>query len=102
MKCTEAGDSFQVRGEEVSRWLDGVQELLSEDSGSLNNADKLQAEINQCKVRGQSVRIYTFGFFTFVPFVRLNPKAFCYRFKSVCFCLLVRSMWGRWREWRRL
>ncbi|GAA6081561.1 utrophin, partial [Tachysurus ichikawai] len=39
----------QVRGEEVSRWLDGVQELLSEDSGSLNNADKLQAEINQCK-----------------------------------------------------
>ncbi|XP_060750696.1 utrophin-like isoform X3 [Tachysurus vachellii] len=39
----------QVRGEEVSRWLDGVQELLSEDSGSLNNEDKLQAEVNQCK-----------------------------------------------------
>ncbi|XP_058266375.1 utrophin isoform X2 [Hemibagrus wyckioides] len=39
----------QVRGDEVSRWLDGVQELLSEDSGSLNHADKLQEELNQCK-----------------------------------------------------
>ncbi|XP_053096621.1 utrophin isoform X2 [Pangasianodon hypophthalmus] len=39
----------QVRGEEVSRWLDAVQELLSEDSSSLNHADKLQEELNQCK-----------------------------------------------------
>ncbi|KAI5096115.1 utrophin [Silurus meridionalis] len=39
----------QVRGEEVSRWLDAVQELLSEDTGSLNHSDKLQEELNQCK-----------------------------------------------------
>ncbi|TSL61145.1 Utrophin [Bagarius yarrelli] len=38
-----------VRGEEVSRWLDGVQELLSEDSSPVNHADKLQEELNQCK-----------------------------------------------------
>ncbi|XP_060793676.1 utrophin isoform X3 [Neoarius graeffei] len=39
----------QVRSEEVSRWLDAVQELLSEDSSSLNHADKLQEELNQYK-----------------------------------------------------
>ncbi|XP_053338740.1 utrophin-like isoform X2 [Clarias gariepinus] len=39
----------QVRSEEVSRWLDAVQELLSDDSGSPDHADKLQEEINQCK-----------------------------------------------------
>lgn len=46
----------QVRSEEVSRWLDAVQELLSEDSSSLNHADKLQEELNQYKVRGQTVQ----------------------------------------------
>lgn len=40
----------------MSRWLDAVQELLSEDSSSLNHADKLQEELNQYKVRGQTVQ----------------------------------------------
>ncbi|KAL7859203.1 hypothetical protein SRHO_G00143500 [Serrasalmus rhombeus] len=39
----------QVQGEEVSRWLDAVEELLSRDSGSLSHGDKLQEEFNQCK-----------------------------------------------------
>ncbi|XP_062871249.1 utrophin-like isoform X3 [Trichomycterus rosablanca] len=39
----------QVRGEEVSRWLDAVQELLSQDSSSLSEGDRLQEELNQYK-----------------------------------------------------
>ncbi|KAF4078503.1 hypothetical protein AMELA_G00199850 [Ameiurus melas] len=39
----------QVRGEEVSRWLDAVQELLSEDSSTHDHANKLQDQLNQCK-----------------------------------------------------
>ncbi|KAM4529492.1 utrophin isoform 3-T3 [Fundulus diaphanus] len=37
----------QVRLEQVERWLDGVQELLSRDSAG--DAENLQAELNQCK-----------------------------------------------------
>ncbi|XP_066527919.1 utrophin-like isoform X3 [Hoplias malabaricus] len=39
----------QVQSEEVARWLDAVEELLSRDSGSLSHGDKLQEELNQCK-----------------------------------------------------
>ncbi|KAM4713320.1 utrophin isoform 6-T6 [Anableps anableps] len=39
----------QVRLEQVERWLDAVQELLSRDASGLGDAENLQAELNQCK-----------------------------------------------------
>ncbi|KAK1803494.1 hypothetical protein P4O66_020924 [Electrophorus voltai] len=39
----------QVRAEEVTRWLDAVDELLSRDSRALEDAAKLQEELNQYK-----------------------------------------------------
>ncbi|XP_035377237.1 utrophin-like isoform X3 [Electrophorus electricus] len=39
----------QVRAEEVTRWLDAVDELLSRDSRALEDAGKLQEELNQYK-----------------------------------------------------
>ncbi|XP_038130238.1 dystrophin isoform X2 [Cyprinodon tularosa] len=39
----------QVRLEQVERWLDAVQELLSKDASGLGDAENLQAELNQCK-----------------------------------------------------
>ncbi|XP_047244031.1 utrophin isoform X9 [Girardinichthys multiradiatus] len=39
----------QVHVEQVERWLDAVQELLSRDSTGLGDAQNLQAELNQCK-----------------------------------------------------
>uniref|UniRef100_A0A087YNX0 Utrophin n=1 Tax=Poecilia formosa TaxID=48698 RepID=A0A087YNX0_POEFO len=39
----------QVRLEQVERWLDAVQELLSRDATGMGDAENLQAELNQCK-----------------------------------------------------
>ncbi|KAK5620271.1 hypothetical protein CRENBAI_026384, partial [Crenichthys baileyi] len=39
----------QVHVEQVERWLDAVQELLSRDSTGLGDGQNLQAELNQCK-----------------------------------------------------
>lgn len=38
---------------EVERWLDAVQEMLSNDATGLGKKDNLQEELNNCKVRGQ-------------------------------------------------
>jgi len=35
---------------EVDRWLDGVQELMSQDATKQGEAERLQEELNQCKV----------------------------------------------------
>ncbi|MEQ2187086.1 hypothetical protein GOODEAATRI_000964, partial [Goodea atripinnis] len=40
----------EVHVEQVERWLDAVQELLSRDSTGLGDAQNLQAELNQCKL----------------------------------------------------
>ncbi|XP_069014301.1 utrophin isoform X1 [Embiotoca jacksoni] len=39
----------QMRLEQVERWLDAVQELLSRDATGLGNTENLQKELNQCK-----------------------------------------------------
>ncbi|XP_028294918.1 utrophin isoform X3 [Gouania willdenowi] len=39
----------QVRVEQVERWLDAVQELLSRDSTGMSDTGNLQEELNQCK-----------------------------------------------------
>ncbi|KAG1936102.1 utrophin [Pimephales promelas] len=39
----------QVKSEEVQRWLDAVEELLSRDAGGFSRGDKLQEELSQCK-----------------------------------------------------
>lgn len=39
----------QVKSAEVQRWLNAVEELLSQDAGGLRNTDKLQEEFNHCK-----------------------------------------------------
>lgn len=49
-------DVDQVKSEEVQRWLDAVEELLSRDASGFSHGDKLQEELNQCKVRGQRVK----------------------------------------------
>lgn len=38
---------------QVERWLDAVQELLSRDATGSGDAEGLQEELSQCKVRGQ-------------------------------------------------
>ncbi|XP_067302903.1 utrophin-like isoform X5 [Pseudorasbora parva] len=39
----------QVKSEEVKRWLDTVEELLSRDASGFSHRDKLQEELKQCK-----------------------------------------------------
>ncbi|XP_056437384.1 utrophin-like isoform X1 [Gadus chalcogrammus] len=39
----------QVRMVEVERWLDAVQELMSQDATKQGEAERLQEELNQCK-----------------------------------------------------
>ncbi|KAG7267002.1 hypothetical protein CRUP_000727 [Coryphaenoides rupestris] len=39
----------RVRVVEVERWLDGVQELMSQDATKQGEAERLQEELNQCK-----------------------------------------------------
>ncbi|KAJ3606664.1 hypothetical protein NHX12_026183, partial [Muraenolepis orangiensis] len=39
----------QVRSVEVERWLDAVQELMSQDATKQSEAERLQDELNQCK-----------------------------------------------------
>uniref|UniRef100_A0A672PMZ2 Utrophin n=1 Tax=Sinocyclocheilus grahami TaxID=75366 RepID=A0A672PMZ2_SINGR len=39
----------KVKSEEVERWLDAVEELLSRDASGFSHGDKLQEELNQCK-----------------------------------------------------
>ncbi|XP_058618771.1 dystrophin-like isoform X6 [Onychostoma macrolepis] len=39
----------KVKSEEVQRWLDAVEELLSRDASGFSHGDKLQEELNQCK-----------------------------------------------------
>uniref|UniRef100_A0A671MXB8 Utrophin-like n=1 Tax=Sinocyclocheilus anshuiensis TaxID=1608454 RepID=A0A671MXB8_9TELE len=39
----------KVKSEEVERWLDAADELLSRDASGFSHADKLQEEVNQCK-----------------------------------------------------
>ncbi|XP_077060733.1 utrophin isoform X2 [Siphateles boraxobius] len=39
----------QVKSEEVQRWLDAVEELLSRDAAGFSRGDKLQEELSQCK-----------------------------------------------------
>lgn len=36
---------------EVERWLDAVQEMLSNDATGLGKRENLQEELNNCKVR---------------------------------------------------
>lgn len=36
---------------EVERWLDAVQEMLSNDATGLSKRENLQEELNNCKVR---------------------------------------------------
>ena len=43
---------MKVRMVEVERWLDAVQELMSQDATKQGEAERLQEELNQCKVRG--------------------------------------------------
>uniref|UniRef100_A0A3Q2DWD5 Utrophin n=1 Tax=Cyprinodon variegatus TaxID=28743 RepID=A0A3Q2DWD5_CYPVA len=38
-----------MKDNQVERWLDAVQELLSKDASGLGDAENLQAELNQCK-----------------------------------------------------
>lgn len=55
--CFDGGvDVDQVKSEEVQRWLDAVEELLSRDASGFSHGDKLQEELNQCKVRGQCIQ----------------------------------------------
>lgn len=42
---------IQVRLEQVERWLDAVQELLSRDATGMGDTESLREELNQCKVR---------------------------------------------------
>ncbi|XP_051515683.1 utrophin-like isoform X5 [Myxocyprinus asiaticus] len=39
----------KVKSEEVGRWLDVVEELLSRDASGLSHGNKLQEDLNQCK-----------------------------------------------------
>ncbi|XP_016380409.1 utrophin-like [Sinocyclocheilus rhinocerous] len=39
----------KVKSEEVKRWLDAVEELLSRDASGFSHGDKLQEELDQCK-----------------------------------------------------
>ncbi|XP_026097283.1 dystrophin isoform X2 [Carassius auratus] len=39
----------KVKREEVERWLNAADELLSRDASGFSQADKLQEEVNQCK-----------------------------------------------------
>lgn len=41
---------------EVERWLDAVQEMLSNDATGSGKRDNLQEELNNCKVRGQPIK----------------------------------------------
>lgn len=41
---------IQVRLEQVERWLDAVQELLSRDATGMGDTESLREELNQCKV----------------------------------------------------
>lgn len=41
---------------EVERWLDAVQEMLSNDATGLGKRDNLQEELTNCKVRGQPIK----------------------------------------------
>lgn len=41
---------IQVRLEQVERWLDAVQELLSRDATGMSDTESLREELNQCKV----------------------------------------------------
>uniref|UniRef100_A0A671RQG3 Calponin-homology (CH) domain-containing protein n=1 Tax=Sinocyclocheilus anshuiensis TaxID=1608454 RepID=A0A671RQG3_9TELE len=42
-------EDTKVKSEEVERWLDAVEELLSRDASGFSHGDKLQEELNQCK-----------------------------------------------------
>jgi hypothetical protein len=50
--CDADGCLLKVRMVEVERWLDAVQELMSQDATKQGEAERLQEELNQCKVRG--------------------------------------------------
>lgn len=41
---------------EVERWLDAVQEMLSNDATGSGKRDNLQEELNNCKVRGLPIK----------------------------------------------
>lgn len=45
-----------MRLEQVERWLDAVQELLSRDATGMGDAENLQAELNQCKVYKKEIQ----------------------------------------------
>lgn len=41
---------------EVERWLDAVQEMLSNDATGSGKRDSLQEELNNCKVKAQPTK----------------------------------------------
>lgn len=41
----------QVRQVEVERWLNAVQEMLSQDATGSGDTERIQDELNKCKVR---------------------------------------------------
>lgn len=45
---------------QVERWLDAVQELLSNDVTVLGDTERLSEELNQCKVQNPD-KITSFG-----------------------------------------
>lgn len=46
---------------QVERWLDAVQELLSNDVTVLGDTERLSEELNQCKVKKNPDKITSFG-----------------------------------------
>lgn len=48
-----------MRVVEVERWLDGVQELMSRNAKGQGDAERLQEELNQCKVIGHTIQKQT-------------------------------------------
>lgn len=49
----------QVSLVEVERWLDAVQEMLSNDATGLGKRENLQEELSSCKVKGQPQKMTT-------------------------------------------
>lgn len=62
---------------EVERWLDAVQEMLSNDATGLGKKDNLQEELNNCKVRGQpKKKINELYMYILLPtFLPMNPSS---------------------------
>uniref|UniRef100_A0A669BS51 Utrophin n=1 Tax=Oreochromis niloticus TaxID=8128 RepID=A0A669BS51_ORENI len=51
---------IQVRLEQVERWLDAVQELLSRDATGMGDTESLREELNQCKLKTNLMKCISF------------------------------------------